>query len=42
MSMAEKERHPKHLKKGQNNKRTLKERHGEREAKKEMSQYRGR
>lgn len=42
MSMAEKERRPHHVKKGQNVKRTLKERHGEREAKKETSKYRDR
>lgn len=42
MSMAEKERRPRHVKKGQNVKRTLKERHGERADKREMSKYRDR
>ena len=42
MSMAERERRPHNVKKGQNVKRTLKERHGERADKREMSKYRDR
>ena len=37
MSMAEKERRPRHVKKGRSVKRTLQDRHGEREAKREIS-----
>lgn len=42
MSMAERNRHLQHAKKRHNNKRAVRDKHGEKEARKETSKYRDR
>lgn len=42
MSMAERERRSQRVKKGQNIRRALRDKHGEKEARKETSKYRDR